>query len=229
MVIRADISVLCVALNSLFPSIPSLMWAKDSCLCDSVIHPVTELTQLPVTWKLKRKPPSKPVLYWVITCIVFQSNLLNSHTNSSLFTNTKQTMWKRDQTLKGKETGCCVCHRFCWNACQGNPAKNLHRWCGTSLLLIYFIYEYLLAVVLLPLAQHYNTALDNAKKMLREYNNWALQNRNTISFFSWVLCVHMHIHNWSLTLSELTFKNFSFLLLIFLIWVAFDTLRVLYP
>lgn len=37
--------------------------------------------------------------------------------------------------------------------------------------LFYFIYEYLLAVVLLPLAQHYNTALDNAKKMLREYNN----------------------------------------------------------
>lgn len=113
MAIRADISVLCVSPNSLFPSVPSLIWAKVSCLCDSVIRPVTELTQLPVTLKLKRKAPSKPVLYWVITCIVFQPNLLNSHTSSSLFTNTKQTMWQRNQTLEGKETGCCVRHHFC--------------------------------------------------------------------------------------------------------------------
>lgn len=62
MVIIADASVLCVLVTYFFPSVPSLIWAQDSCLCDRVIHHATELIQLPVTLKLEKNPNPSPLL-----------------------------------------------------------------------------------------------------------------------------------------------------------------------
>lgn len=49
--ISANISVFFVLLLVL--SVPSLVWAEDSCLCDCMMQQVIELTQLPITLKMK--------------------------------------------------------------------------------------------------------------------------------------------------------------------------------
>lgn len=70
---------------SLFPSVLSLIWVEDSCLCDSVIHHVTELSQLPITLKLKKRTPVFPglspallssLVCWTATQIVPCSQIL---------------------------------------------------------------------------------------------------------------------------------------------------------
>lgn len=58
-----------------FSCVPScLIWAEDSCLCDSMIHHVRELTQLPITLKLEKKKKTNPVLFWsssaLFSCLV---------------------------------------------------------------------------------------------------------------------------------------------------------------
>lgn len=106
-----------------FSSVPSLIWAEDSCLCDSTIHHVRELTQLPITLKLKKRTP---VLSWL-------SSALLSHL--VCWTATQILPWSqilrqqcgRGNKLNGKEIECCLCHYFCWNASQGNPTKTLHQ------------------------------------------------------------------------------------------------------
>lgn len=54
-----------------FSSVPSLIWAEDSCLCDSTIHHVREMIQLLITLKLKKRAP---VLSWLssalLSCLV---------------------------------------------------------------------------------------------------------------------------------------------------------------
>lgn len=178
-------------------AIPYLGWGQLFVRqCDTSCHRTVPASN---NLKTEKKNPS---VSWVITCIAFQSSLLNSHSNSSLFTNTEETIWERNQNVNGKESGCCLCHHFCWKACQVNPMKNLTL---DNVGLFSYIYKYIFSVVfLVPLAWHYNSALENLKKLWEEYSNWLLKNKNT-RFFSCVLCVHMHFHNWSFILSELTF------------------------
>lgn len=59
-------SVLCVLVTHFF-SVSSLIWAEDSCLCDSTVHRVRELTQLPITTKLKKRTP---VLSWLLSALL---------------------------------------------------------------------------------------------------------------------------------------------------------------
>lgn len=59
-------SVLCVLVTHFF-SVSSLIWAEGSCLCDSTIHRVRELTQLPITMKLKKRTP---VLSWLLSALL---------------------------------------------------------------------------------------------------------------------------------------------------------------